>query len=128
MKNTDEEVKLGDLVLYRRGCHFLKRDSSKVFGVYSDDETEHRSGYRFRFTLRIFDDGDKTVIKCRTRPGVFGIISSVVLPFGVLAAVRYFSEALIPVIIIGSCAVLLNSIPVIELKKELDGIIGKLFD
>ena len=114
------EINIGNLRLYKAGCHFIKREKNKIFGIFSGDESKPRSGFRYCFTLRIITENDKTVIKCITRPSVFGIIASAVLPLGVLASVSLYSEALIPILIIGICLTVLNTLPVIELKKELD--------
>ena len=114
------EINIGNLRLYKAGCHFIKREKNKIFGIFSGDESKPRSGFRYCFTLRIITENDKTVIKCITRPSIFGIIASAVLPFGVLASVSFYSEALIPILIIGICLTVLNTLPVIELKKELD--------
>ena len=123
---ADKEIKIGDLVLYTEGCHFTRREGNKVFGIYSDDESQFRSAYRYSFSLKIDTNDDKTVIKCSARPGWFGMIASAVLPLGVLASVTLFSEALILILIIGLCVIALNTISVVDLKKELDKAISPL--
>ena len=121
--DINDEITVGDLVLYTEGCHFLKRDGNKIHGIFSDDESSPRSGYRYSFSLKIDTKDNKTVIKFSARPGWFGMIASVVVPFGVLASVTFFSDALIPILIIGLCVIALNTISVVDFKKELDRIV-----
>ena len=121
--DNEGEITVGDLVLYSEGCHFLKRDGNKIHGIFSDDESSPRSGYRYSFSLKIDTKDDKTIIKCSARPGWFGMIASAVLPLGVLASAKFFSDALIPILIIGLCVIALNTISVVDFKKELDRIV-----
>ena len=120
ISDSTGEINIGNLVLYKEGCHFIRREDNKIFGIFSGDESKPRSGFRYCFTLRIITENDKTVIKCITRPSIFGIIASAVLPLGALASVRYYSDAFIPIIFFGLLTAIFNTIAAAKIKKELD--------
>ena len=120
ISDSTGEINIGNFVLYKAGCHFIKREDNKIFGIFSGDESKPRSGFRYCFTLRIITENYKTVIKCTTRPSVYGIIASAVLPLGALASVRYYSDAFIPIIFFGLLTAIFNTIAAAKIKKELD--------